>query len=295
MPQERAGDGAQINEILVRSTEYLGRHGSSNPRLDAEILLAYALGIRRIDLYLSPERPLSLPELDRARELVRRRGNGEPSAYLVGRREFHGLSFEVTPAVLIPRPETEAVVDAALEVLARASAMRPVVADVGTGSGAIACALATGCPASRVMATDISSEALAVAQQNVDRLGLGERVSLYLGDLLTPLPQGVPLDLVVSNPPYVATGVDDGLSPDVAQWEPWLALDGGPDGMQVTARLIVEARDRLRPGGSLVFEVGSIAQRERAEALLRAADGFQDVMPCLDVAKVVRGLRCTRV
>jgi len=295
MSADSAGqDDGLVRDILTRSTAFLERHKSPSPRLDAEVLMAHAMGLRRLDLYLSPERPLKPAELDLARKLVQRRGQGEPVAYLVGTREFHGLTFKVTPAVLIPRPETEAIVDAALEWLGREGGAAPLVVDVGTGSGAIACAVAVGSPAARVMATDLSAEALIVARQNVESLGLNNRITLFEGDLLDPVPADLTFDLVVSNPPYVAMDGDDGLAPDVARWEPSLALDGGPDGMVVTTRLIAAARDRLRSGGMLLFEVGSVAQRERAEALLRVADGFCEVRPCLDVAKVVRGFQVIR-
>ena len=195
------GEVLTVREVLARSTRWLQSRGCDSARLDTELLAAEALGIRRLDLYLSPERPLTAGEQDRLRALIVRRSKGEPVAYLRGRREFHGLEFLVTPAVLIPRPETETIVDAALHWLDGCGIASPRVVDVGTGSGAIACAIARSRPSARVLALDVSPAALEVAARNVAALGLSDRVTLAPSDLLAALPPGDVPDLVVYNPP----------------------------------------------------------------------------------------------
>ena len=283
-----------IQEVVARTTRWFRDRGIETARLDAELLAAFACGIRRLDLYLSPERPLTPDERDRLRELVRRRGQGEPVAYLRGHREFHGLDLRVTPAVLIPRPETETLVDAALEWLAAFGGPSPRVADVGTGSGAIAAALAAACPSAHVVAVDVSDDALAVAADNVAALGLAGRVTLVKSDLLASVPADPPLDAVVSNPPYVAESERDLLDRSVREYEPPLALFSGPEGTDHTARLAAQAFDRLRPGGALFVEIGTPPQRDRVAALLAARFGEGAVTPLPDLARVVRGFRATK-
>jgi release factor glutamine methyltransferase len=278
-----------VRSFLDLTVKWLAQKGCESPRLDAELLAAEALGIRRLDLYLSPERPLTPTERDRLRDLVRRRAKGEPVAYLRGRREFHGIDFIVTPAVLVPRPETETIVDAALEWLAAASLDAPQVVDVGTGSGAIACAIATACPAARVLALDLSDAALEVAARNVAALGLGDRVRLDRSDLLAVLPTDAAVDIVVSNPPYVAEDERPLLDVSARDFEPALALFSGPEGTTLTARLADEAWTRLRPGGVLIVETGSPAQTSRVEALLKARFGALAVDPLPDIGRTVRG------
>jgi release factor glutamine methyltransferase len=291
-----------VGEVLGRSTRWLAERGSPSARLDAEVLIAAALGIRRLDLYLAPERPLAEDERDRLRELVRRRGAGEPIAYIRGTREFYGFDFAVTPAVLIPRPETEVLVD---EVLARLSAAvgaqsqadgapSPAVADVGTGSGAIACAVALREARVRVVATDASEAAVEVARRNVAAHGLDGRVELHCCDLLDAVPREPCLDAVVSNPPYVAEDEAGLLDASVRDFEPHSALFAGPDGMAVTRRLVDEAVPRLKPGAPLVVEVGTPAQAARVEALLRGTPGLCDVRALPDAAGVVRGYAAVR-
>lgn len=283
-----------VREVVARTTRWFRERGIESSRLDAELLTSFACGIRRLDLYLSPERPLTPDETVRLRDLVRRRGQGEPVAYLRGRREFHGLDLQVTPDVLIPRPETETLVDAALEWLDAAGGPAPVVADVGTGSGAIAAAIAAAFPAARVLALDISEAALRVATANVQALGLAERVTLLPSDLLAAVPAGTVLDAVVSNPPYVAESERDLMDRSVREYEPPLALFSGPDGTDHTVRLAAEAFDRLRPGGALFVEIGTPPQRDRVAALLAARFGEGAVTPLPDLARVVRGFRATK-
>ncbi|MBM4396415.1 MAG: peptide chain release factor N(5)-glutamine methyltransferase [Deltaproteobacteria bacterium] len=283
-----------VGEVLGRSTRWLAERGSPSARLDAEVLIAAALGIRRLDLYLAPERPLADDERDRLRELVRRRGAGEPIAYIRGTREFYGLDFAVTPAVLIPRPETEVLVDEVLARLATLEAPAPAIADVGTGSGAIACAIALRDPRVRVVATDASAAAIEVARRNVAAHGLEARVEIRCCDLLDAVPREPCLDAVVSNPPYVADDEAGLLDASVREFEPHSALFAGPDGMSVTRRLVEEAVPRLRRGAPLVVEVGTPAQAARVEALLLGTPGLCDVHALPDAAGVVRGYAAVR-
>jgi release factor glutamine methyltransferase len=229
-------------EVVRLSTAYLNDHGSDSARLDAELLVAHALGIARLDVYLQYDRPLDDPELGAIRELLRRRGRGEPVAHLTGRREFHGRSFRVTPDVLIPRPETESLVERAL--LAARERSGPLrIADLGTGSGCLAISLACELPAATVIAVDLSPAALAVAAGNAEALGVADRVLFVEGGWVDGLVAD--LDLVVSNPPYVTTAEMDELSRDVG-FEPRLALDGGPDGLD-PYRLLLPAVAEFSP------------------------------------------------
>lgn len=277
-----------VGEILPLSTRFLKEHGSESPRLDAELLTADVLGVRRLDLYLAPERPLTPTETDTLRESVRRRGRGEPIAYIRGRREFFGLDLAVTRAVLIPRPETETLVDAAIQWLRNRGGPTPMVVDAGTGSGAIACAIAANLPGARVVATDVCAEALAVAARNVATHGLADRVRLVACNLLEGLAADEVPDLIVSNPPYVAESERPLMDRGVLAFEPPIALFSGPEGTDATFTLIDAARARLRPGGALVVEVGTPAQAERVRA--RMADRIApDVRPLADPAGAVRG------
>jgi release factor glutamine methyltransferase len=227
---------------------FFARGGVDAPRLTAEILLAHALSCDRVRLYLDFDKPMGGPELASFRELVRRRAAGEPTAWLTGRRAFLGHDFRVGPAVLVPRPETELVVEAAIAALPR----RGVVLDLCTGSGCIAISIALARPDARVVATEISPEALAVARENAGRLGAG--VEFLEGDLDGPIPAGERFDVIVANPPYVPSGEIPGLSREVRR-EPVIALDGGLDGMDVLRRIVSCAPSRLRPEGLLFVEI----------------------------------------
>jgi len=239
-------------EVLRRATGYLEQHGSGSPRLDAELLMAHVLGLRRLDLYLQFERPLSDPELAPYRELIARRGRGEPVAYLVGRKEFMKLDFEVTPEVLVPNPDTEPLVLRAIEwTRARGGPVRAV--DVGTGSGCIAVALAHYVPAVSVCATDVSAAALEVAGRNAERLGVGERVAFTQGSLLEPV--GGAVDLVCANLPYLAAG---GSYPTEVLAQPRQALFAGPRGSELVVELLEQAPARLAPAGAVLAEIDPV-------------------------------------
>jgi release factor glutamine methyltransferase len=250
-----------IVEVLKLSADYLARHGSDSARLDAELLLAHTLGMRRLDLYLKFDRPLTEADLAAYRSLVARRGKGEPVAYLVGHKEFMGLDFEVTPDVLIPNPDTEVLVQRAVAIAREAE--RPVrVADVGTGSGNIGIAIAHYATNAEVWASDISREALDVAARNVSRHHLDARVHIVCGDLMDPLPGG--LDLLCANLPYVDSAAH--LPAEVTA-QPAGALRADEGGAALVARLLDEAPARLKPGGRVLAELDPSI----AEALERVA------------------------
>ena len=241
-----------LAEVLRRSTEYLETNGSPTPRLDAELLLAHGLGLTRIDLYTQFERPLSEDELAACRELIRRRGRREPLAYVIGRWGFRRLELDVDARVLVPRPETELLVDRCLTLLDGRE--RPAVLDVGTGSGAIALALKDERPDALVAACDVSPDALSVARANAERLGL--EIEFAESDLLETVPGGL-FQLIVSNPPYVSESELAALEPEVAEHEPRLATVAGADGLEVYSRLLPQAAARLAPGGYLALECGA--------------------------------------
>ena len=259
-----------IGSILETATAYLRKKGSSSPRLDAELLLAKVLETDRVRLYIEFDRPLEPDEIAEFRELIRRRAAHEPVAYILGQAHFRRLTLTVNREVLIPRPETEELVEVALQILRRRpewageDTRQPLVADVGTGSGAIALSLAheAGIP---VLATDISPGALAIATENARKLGLHSLVTFVQCDLLSAVADRS-LHLVVSNPPYVATQDFFMLAPDIRLFEPLSALDGGLDGLEVIRRLLPEAARVLRPGGVLLLEVGD-GQAEKVSEL----------------------------
>lgn len=238
-----------VIEVLKAASGHLSKHGSEGARLDAEVILAQALGLRRLDLYLQFDRPLSEAELERYRGLIRRRAHGEPVAYVVGHKEFMALDFEVTADVLVPNPDTEVLVQRAVAI-ARSAQENLRVADVGTGSGCIAIALAHYAPAVEVWASDISAPALEVAARNVKRHGLDARVHLACGDLMAPLPGE--FDLVCANLPYLAPG---SKRPAEVLAQPASALIGGEDGSELVVRLFEAAPARLKSGGRVLAEV----------------------------------------
>jgi len=258
-----------VARLLEWTTGRFKERGIDSPRLEAEILLACALGIRRIDLYVRHDQIVDDAGRARFRDMVRRRQEGCPTAHIVGKKEFYSLDFAVSPATLIPRPDTELLVD---EALRQAKPLtEPLIADIGTGTGCVAVALAHRLPKARIVAVDISPEALETARGNATRLGVADRVDFRLGDLLAPL-AGLRPDLIVSNPPYIPTNDIAGLDPGVRDHEPALALDGGPDGLRVIERLAEQALSLLAPGGRLLVEIGA-GQEEGARGVLTSA-GF---------------------
>lgn len=282
-----------VLRILEWTRGFLESKGSLTPRLDAELLLCRVLGLERIALYTSYDRPLDDPERDAYRELVRRRSTGEPTQYILEEQEFWSIPFRVEPGVLIPRPETELLVE---EALAAARALledghaQLRIADVGTGTGCIAIALATELPKARFVATDIEPIPLRLARMNAERAGVSDRVDVVVADGLegVSLAEGA-FHLVISNPPYIPDGEFDGLMRSVRDFEPRTALTAGAEGLDVLAPLIARASDSdvLLPGGTLALEISDWAQSEKVAALLRAS-GFADVRIREDYSRVPR-------
>ncbi|MEZ5976616.1 MAG: peptide chain release factor N(5)-glutamine methyltransferase [Planctomycetota bacterium] len=259
-PRGASGDAPRtLRDMAARGREFLERHGDAEARLDAELLVARAVGLDRLKLFLALDRPVDAEEVARARELLVRRAKGEPTAYILGEREFYRRPFVVDRRVLVPRPETEHVVDRAREYVRTRvyPSGGPRVLDVGTGSGCLAVTLALELPGANVVAVDVSAEALAVARENAERLGAD--VGFLEGDGLAPARElgGRAFDLVVSNPPYVDARERDELQKEVREHEPHVALfapDGDPD--HWVLRLAREAPALLAPGGLLLVELG---------------------------------------
>ncbi len=283
-----------VGRLLNWTTEFLREKGADSPRLDAEVLLAHARGCQRIELYTAYSEEPSEKVRTVFRELVSRRAKGTPVAYLVGQREFFSLRFEVTPDVLIPRPETEQLVVRALDLAKEMDTEEALkIADVGTGSGAIAVSVANQFENCRVTAIDVSSAALQVARRNAEIHGVAERVDFVEGDLLAILPPTPMFSLVLSNPPYVSSSEMSGLAPDVRNHEPQLALDGGVDGTQVIQRLIPQAAERLLPGGWLLLEVGA-TNASIVEELITQKSGLELQATLKDLAGLPRVVQATR-
>jgi release factor glutamine methyltransferase len=269
--------------MMKWSGEYLEGKGVERGRLDAEHLLAHALGTARLQLYLQYDRPLTAEELDGFRPLLRRRAGREPLQYILGRAAFRELDLFVDPRVLVPRPETEVLVE---KVLAWARSIEGVgltALDLGTGSAAIALSLVSEGPFDRVVATDASEEALEVARGNAGATGFADRVEFRFGSLFDVTTKGEQFDVVVSNPPYVAEHERSALQPEVVTWEPSEALFGGPDGLDVIRLIVSGAGDRIRPGGLLALEVGA-EQSEAVVAEVEATGDFVDVRVRRDLA-----------
>lgn len=297
-----SADTWTVKATLDWTVGFLERKGDPNPRLSAEWLMAEATGLSRIELYMNFDRPLSLDERAVLREYVARRGAGEPLQLISGTAPFRYLTLKVAPGVLIPRPETEVLVSEALAELDLprvadhvqaseegeevVSAQLPAlkVVDLCTGSGCIACAIASEYPAAQIVALDIAPEALALAQCNVDDLGLQDRVEVRESDLLcaiAPEERGS-IDLLISNPPYIPVAVLETLDREVTEFEPRLALDGGDDGLDLFRRFIDDARSCLKPGGVLAVELFEDHLDEAAR--LAQETGFESVRIAHDLA-----------
>ena len=280
-----------VGRLLTWTTDWLGARGSDAPRLDAEVLLAHVRGCPRIALYTAFDTPVADAERARFRELVKRRGEGEPVAYLVGSREFFSLAFGVTKDVLIPRPETEGLVVRSLDLVKSAAA--PRIADVGTGSGAIAVTLAKQLPRATLVATDIAPAALAVAQANAERHGVAERITFVECDLLADPQAAGPWDVIVSNPPYVREDEYPALPRDVRDHEPKTALVAGPTGVEIVTRLAAEAAERLAPGGWRLVEIGP-STSAASESALAAQPGLVPGPTLKDLAGLPRIVQARR-
>ena len=247
-----------IKDALNRSAEFLKTRGSSSPRLDAELLLGRVLNLPRLQLYLQFDRPLMEVEKEQYREMLRRRGRHEPVAYILGEKEFMALPFFVNPSVLIPRPDTEILVEQAgrrIRAFIGEKGRPPAVFEIGVGSGAISVALLTMFADLTITAGDISAEALAVAGRNAERHGVSSRLELLSGDLFAGAPG--PFDMIISNPPYIGENARAGLSPDILEYEPAAALFAGPDGLDVLLRILEEGSKKLSDAGWILLEIGS--------------------------------------
>ena len=284
-----------VGRLLEWTTSFLKTHGSDTPRLDAELLLAAARGCQRIELYTSFTEEPTEPVRTAFRELVKRRAEGQPVAYLLGHREFYSLSFRVTPDVLIPRPETEFLLIALFDLVTAAGqdSAELEVADVGTGSGILAVCSARELKNARVLAVDISPTALAVARENAAAHKVAERVEFIPSDLLTAVPAERRFDFILSNPPYIKTSEMTSLGPGVAEFEPRLALEAGPRGTEVIERLVVQAAERLKPGGWLLCEI-SPQLRGEVEQLLAGAGTFDSIKVIKDLAGLSRVVQARR-
>ena len=273
-----------IETVLRWAADDFRARGVESPRLDAELLLGRALGATRIQMIVDAKRPLRGEDLGRFRDLVKRRRAREPIAYILGEREFHGRAFLVDPRVLIPRPDTETLVDVALErTRGRSMSMRAL--DLCTGSGCVAITIARERPTSLVFATDVSDDALAVARGNALRLG-AYNVALRSGDLFGAVDASRRFDLVTANPPYVPAGEIASLQPEIRDHEPLLALAGGDDGLSLVRRIVAEAPAHLTDGGVLALEIG-YGEAAATVEVLRAA-GLVDVTVRRDYARIER-------
>jgi release factor glutamine methyltransferase len=269
-----------VLEVIKKTTGFFADKGIEHPRLNAELLVGHALGLKRMQLYLKFEQPLTETELEKIRPLVRRRGVREPVQYIVGETEFFGLKLKTDRRALIPRPETERL----LEIMATRLAGSPPaqVLDLGTGSGALALGLATAFPAAVVTAVDTSESALALARENAAALGLAERVKFFQSDWFSALPAGGRFGLIVANPPYLSAEETAQAAPEVREFEPVAALTAGGQGLDELKKILAGAPRFLAPGGLLALETG-IAQH--AELLrLAAAEGFSPAESLPDLA-----------
>ena len=243
-------------EVIQKSAEFLAKKSVESPRLQTELLLAHVLRLPRMELYLNFERVLSDPELGTVRDLVKRRGRREPLQHIVGSTSFCGLEIAVNRHVLVPRPETELLAEAAWQFLSTINAQPSIALDFGTGSGCIGIALAVKCPNARVVASDASAEALAVAKVNAARHAVSERLEFRCGNGFATLPAEARFQLIVSNPPYIPTAEIASLQPEVRDFDPRSALDGGPDGLDFYQLLATQAGAFLQPGGRIMLEFG---------------------------------------
>ncbi len=266
MELPKKGQNWTIGQMLEWTTKHLKERGFESPTRDAQLLLAHVLGCEKIDLYGSRFFELATPDIRQAfRELVQRRIDGCPVFYIIGKREFYSLELEVTLAVLIPRPDSETLVDQCREV----AALReyPQILDVGTGSGCLAIAVAHQVPNAHITAIDISEAALEVAKRNAERHNVVDRITFLHGDLFEPIPPGESYDIIMSNPPYIPTDEIETLEINVRDYEPHLALDGGADGFVIFDRLIAEAPNFFGETGYLLLEIGSPQEQPARERI----------------------------
>lgn len=280
-----------IREILKWTANYLHSKGVSTPRLDAEVLLAHALQKDRLYLYMNMERPLSPIERASYREMVTQRANRAPCALIVGSKEFWSMEFKITPGTLIPRPETETLVERAIELLIDNPA--PLILELGVGSGAVCVSLAKEIPGAHIIAVDISPKALECAGINIEKYDLNNRIRLIYGDLFDPIAESGEFDLIVSNPPYIPTLDIDGLEREIKENEPLEALDGGHDGLDIIRRILLGGAKRLKAGGALAMEIGD-SQEAGAKRIMESTKAYGNILSHKDLAgkvRVISGIR----
>jgi release factor glutamine methyltransferase len=286
-----------IRKLLEWTSGFFSRKEVDSPRLSAELLLAHVLAVPRIKLYTDYERPLGEKELATFRDLVKRAGEQEPIAYLTGKSYFFNLELAVGPGVLIPRPDTETLVENVLQLIRNTPGMdSPRVLDLCTGSGCIACAIASRVKTASVTAIDLSETAVAIAQKNAEQLKVADRVVVLQGDLYAPLTDTVdaqPFHLIVSNPPYIPSGQIESLDRNVRDYEPHLALDGGPDGLVIHRRILEQAAYRLLPGGHIFMEI-AFDQGHCAMELMSAQPDLQNARLLKDYGGKDRVVTATR-
>jgi release factor glutamine methyltransferase len=284
-----------VKRVIAWIQGDFARRGLESARLEADLIVAHVLSVKRLALFLDPDRPLIDAELSKIRQLVERRRNHEPMAYILGEREFYGRAFTVNRSVLIPRSDTETLVEHALLFL-RASKLEGPVLDLCVGSGAVAISVAAELSERRVLATDLSPDALQVAARNAERYGLGQRVEFREGDLFQAIREGERFACITVNPPYIGSHEMPELAPDVRDYEPRMALDAGTDALVFYRRLAREAGAHLLPGGMLLAEVG-YTQAEAVTALWKDA-GFESVRAHRDlggIERVVTGTQAVAV
>ncbi|MEE9911803.1 MAG: peptide chain release factor N(5)-glutamine methyltransferase [Deltaproteobacteria bacterium] len=281
-----------VRSTLIETTRKLAAAGISTARLDAEVLLAFCLGCDRVEFIKNPERTLSAEQLAVFKSMVARRSRFEPVAYITGQKAFWSFTLEVSPDVLIPRPDTEVIVEEALAVCRAEGFHRPRILDIGTGSGAIALALAKEIPDAVIIATDISPAALAVAEKNARRLGLEHSIVFYESDLFAKVPGA--FDIIVSNPPYIGDEEYETLAAGVKDFEPKLALRAGQTGVEFYEKLIYQAHSRLKENGWLLLEIGA-KQGQSVQAIMAANTGFYDRIDVrtdyAGLSRVIKGRR----
>jgi release factor glutamine methyltransferase len=286
-----------IQQILRVTTEFLTDRGIESPRLCSEVLLSHQLKKSRVELYLEFDQPLSSSEITGYRSLIKRRLNREPLQYITGYQEFWSLDFFVNPAVLIPRAETEILVEEAIKLKERSllvDGARPQILDLGTGSGAIAISLAKEIESAAIWASDISLEALAVARENAQHHNLNSRIKFCAGDLWQPFSESsIAFDIVISNPPYIPQEAFETLPPEVRHYEPRIALDGHKNGMHFIERIIEESGVYLKPGGWLLIEMDP-DQTERALPLIDLAQCFGSKERLMDYRKKYRLIKAQK-
>lgn len=280
-----------VKDVLQWTADYFKTKSIETARLDAEVLLAHSLGVDRLHLYLNLDRPLVPSERARYRELIQRRARREPVARIVGTKEFWSIQFRTVPGVLIPRPDTETLVEVILREIK--GKCEPRLLEIGTGSGAVAIAVLKESPGARMVATDINTRALQVSRLNAGDAGVLGSLDLVAMDLFEAMAHGIEFDVIFSNPPYIPTGEIPGLDPEVRDFEPLIALDGGPNGLDVIRRLVLGSKRHLAKGGALILEIGE-GQADAVGEILGHMAGLTRLETFRDLAgrtRVIKGSR----